>query len=210
VAIATGPDTAPTPRRRRSPQQARHEILDAAAALLAQSPSHDVTVSAIMSRTTLSRKSFYVYFRDRADLLASLLAPLRAQTDAAVERWRAAPEMIQSGRAALRDAAFLYHRHGAILRALVAASQHDADAAEVWRTFIEPVITVAAEKIAEATGPEADTGLDPQATARALVGMNVHYFIERLVGAPASEIDPTVTTLTAIWERTLFLRPPRP
>jgi AcrR family transcriptional regulator len=52
-------------RRRRAPEDARQEILGAARRLIAERPLHEVTVLAIMARTTLSRKSFYVYFRDK-------------------------------------------------------------------------------------------------------------------------------------------------
>jgi hypothetical protein len=64
------------------------------------------------------------------------------------------------------------------------------------------MVTVATEKVAEA-----GTGLDPEPTARALVCLNVHYLLERLADAPATEIDPTVATLTTIWERTIFCSP---
>ena len=49
---------------------------------------HEVTVLAIMSKTTLSRKSFYVYFRDRSELILALVRPLRAQADAALGQSR--------------------------------------------------------------------------------------------------------------------------
>src|SRR5947208_15782138 len=68
-------------RRRRSRDEAEHEILEAAAALLRERPLQEVTVSAIMDQTTLSRKSFYVYFRDRYDLLTRLFRPLRRELD---------------------------------------------------------------------------------------------------------------------------------
>src|SRR5437764_15047093 len=68
-------------RRRRSRDEAEHEILEAAAALLRERPLQEVTVSAIMDQTTLSRKSFYVYFRDRYDLLPRLFRPLRRELD---------------------------------------------------------------------------------------------------------------------------------
>ena len=74
--------TAGRPRRRRRPEEAEREILEAAEALLRERPSHEVTVMAVMARTTLSRKSFYVYFRDRHELIARLVAPLRAALDA--------------------------------------------------------------------------------------------------------------------------------
>ena len=74
-------------RRRRSREEAEREILEAAAALLRERPLHGVSVSAIMEQTTLSRKSFYVYFRDRYDLLTRLFRPLRQELDQANERF---------------------------------------------------------------------------------------------------------------------------
>jgi TetR/AcrR family transcriptional regulator, ethionamide resistance regulator len=191
-------------RRRRTPDEARREILDAAYDLLRTRPSNEVTVLAIMERTTLSRKSFYVYFQDRSALLAALVLPLRDEVDDAVLRWRAAPDPIAAGRTALRQAAELYHRHGAVLRALADASRFDHDAAETWRTFLTPVIDGAAAVITAATdGPSGD-GLHVAATARALVNMNVAVFFNEVVGQPATAIDPVVDTLTTIWTRALF------
>src|ERR687896_152161 len=74
------------PRRRRRPEEAEGEILHAARALLAELPSHEVTIGRLMAETTLSRKSFYVYFRDRYDLLRRLVEPLSAERDAIVAR----------------------------------------------------------------------------------------------------------------------------
>src|SRR5918996_3685700 len=89
-------------RRRRRPEEAEREILEAARKLLARHPSHEVTVGAIMAETTLSRKSFYVYFRDRYELLTRLVEPLGAERDAIVaELWREGADMATGGRAAL-------------------------------------------------------------------------------------------------------------
>jgi AcrR family transcriptional regulator len=190
------------PRRRRTPEEAREEILAAARELLADQPSHEVTVSAIMAATTLARKSFYVYFRDRGQLLADLVEPMRERADASLERWRESDEIVAAGRAALLDAAHLYQEHGAILRALATASEHDAEAARVWRAVHQRVIDVAAAKIAEA----APGDLDARATAEALVGMNVAVFLDRLPGADDDEVARVVEVLGRVWERTLYLR----
>ena len=61
------------PRRRRSPESAEREILDAAEAFLRERPFRDLTVDEVMARTTLSRPSFYVYFRDRHQLAVRLV-----------------------------------------------------------------------------------------------------------------------------------------
>jgi AcrR family transcriptional regulator len=186
-------------RRRRAPEDARREILDAATELLATHPAHEVTVAAIMEHTTLSRKSFYVYFRDRSELIAALVQPLRAEADAGLARWSASPDPVDSGRSALLAAARTYRRHGAILRALFWSSAGDPDVEPVRRALADSVIEVALGKIVEAQ-PDLP---DPHATAAALVTMNIHTLLSLAPDAPDATLAHVVDTLSTIWERTL-------
>jgi AcrR family transcriptional regulator len=108
------------PRRRRSPEQAEAEILDAAERLLRSEPLAELTVSRVMRDTTLTRNAFYVYFRDRYDLVARLVDRLREGADASMAAFADEPgaDPDVAGRAALRSAAQLYLDHGELLRAL--------------------------------------------------------------------------------------------
>jgi AcrR family transcriptional regulator len=192
------PGTRP-PRRRRAPQDARQEILDAARQLIAERPLNEIAVGAIMERTTLSRKSFYVYFRDRSELVIALVRPLRAQADEALANWAGAADAVRAGRAALRAAADLYRQHGTILRALFWASAEDPDLAAARHDLTEPVIDTAVGVI----GPIA-ADPDPQrlrATVRALVTMNVHSMLALPPDATNADLDQLVDTLATIWER---------
>jgi TetR/AcrR family transcriptional regulator, ethionamide resistance regulator len=192
-------------RKRRRPEDAEREILEAARELLAERPSHEVTVGAIMARTTLSRKSFYVYFRDRYELLRRLVEPLGEERDAIVaELWREGADMSAGGRAALLALAGLYARHGPLLRALAEASSQDREAKRTWREFLEPVVAGHADKIREEIELGRITGVDPEPTARALIGMNLQYFFDQLVDNPHPDLEATADTLLTIWERTLY------
>jgi AcrR family transcriptional regulator len=197
--------SASRPRRRRRPEEAEREILRAATRLLAERPSLEVTIGAIMSATSLSRKSFYVYFRDRYDLLRRLVEPLSAERDAIVaELWREGADLAAGGRAALLALAGLYARHGRLLRALAEASSQDPEARRAWREFIEPVIEGHAEKIREEVKAGRVTGIEPEPTARALIGMNLQYFFDQLVDEPDPDLEATADTLLTIWQRTLY------
>jgi AcrR family transcriptional regulator len=209
MAIAKGA-ASPAPRRRRRREDAQQEILQAAGELLTERPFDQVNVSAIMERTTLSRKSFYVYFQDRTDVISSLVRPLRAEADAALAGWRDSTEMVEAGRAALRSAAAAYQQHGAILRALARAAETDREAAQVWSGFIDPVVVIGAEKIAAATAAGVCQGLDPVPTARALVTMNVACLLRLRPDESPADVESLVATLSRIWERTIFLRTPAP
>ena len=206
---ATPDNPGKQPRRRRSPAAARDEILQAAAALLAERPAEEVTVLAIMQRTTLARKSFYVYFRDRTDVISSLVAPLREQTDAALARLHDSADILHTGLDAILGSALIYREHGAILRALAAASERDDEAAQIWRGFIEPVVAIAAKVIENATATGASSGLDPELTARALVGMNIQGFLALRSDTPDADVEALATTLRNIWARTIFLQHPQ-
>jgi AcrR family transcriptional regulator len=189
----------PARRRRRAPEDARQEILDAARGLIAERPLHEVTVMAIMERTTLSRKSFYVYFRDRSELIIALVRPLRAGADAALAHWTGAADPVAAGRAALRAAAGMYREHGTILRALFWASAGDPELAAARRGLTEPVVDTAVRAISPVAADP-----DPQrlrATVRPLVTMNVHSLLALPSDATDAELDELVDTLASIWER---------
>jgi AcrR family transcriptional regulator len=195
-------------RRRRRPEEAEREILEAAEALLRERPSHEVTVMAVMARTTLSRKSFYVYFRDRHELIARLVAPLRKELDARIAEARAAQETVgDEARAVFLEVARIYVEHGELLRALRESSGHDEDAERVWREFTEPPIAEFATLIRAETEAGRSQGLDPDATARALITMNLGCFFDQLIGKPQTDPQKLVDTLVEIWTRTIFGSP---
>jgi AcrR family transcriptional regulator len=189
-------------RRRRRPEEAEGEILEAAEQLLRELPSHAVTVAEIMARTSLSRKSFYVYFRDRHDLITRLVSPLRAELDTVMDRWRTTPP--SEGGKALLAIARIYMREGPLLRALAEASRLDRDARRAWREFTDPPIAMIAERIREDIARGRIRPLDAETTAHALVGMNLYSFFDQLVDNPDADPEPLVDALHEIWMRTLY------
>jgi AcrR family transcriptional regulator len=199
------PATAQKPRRRRRPEEAEREILDAAEDLIRERPFSEVTVMAVMERTTLSRKSFYVYFRDRHDLIARLVAPLREELDRRLAEARAAnPSYREQARATFLEVARFYNQHGELLRALRESSSHDEDAERVWREFTDPPIAAIADFIRAQTEAGRSKGLDPDRTARALITMNLGCFFDQLIGKPGADPEPLVDTLVEIWVRAVF------
>jgi AcrR family transcriptional regulator len=147
----------------------------------------------------LSRKSFYVYFRDRSELITALVRPLRAGADAALAHWTGAADPVAAGRAALRAAAGMYREHGTILRALFWASAGDPELAAARHDLTEPVIDTAVRAISPiAADPDPER---LRATVRPLVTMNVHSLLALPSDATDTELDELVDTLASIWER---------
>jgi TetR/AcrR family transcriptional regulator, ethionamide resistance regulator len=192
-------------RRRRSPEEAEREILDAADALIRERPWHEVTVERIMARTTLSREAFYAYFRDRHGVVARLAEAVRKEIDARAELWRqGSGDVFADGRAALKGLVELYLEHGALLRALADAASQDPDAERIWREFVDAGDARSAKRIRQDIRRGLIPKLDPEATARALCAMNREYLFQTVVGNPEPDIAAVIDTLHAIWWRTLY------
>ena len=192
-------------RRRRRPEVAEREILEAAGRLLTERPANEVTVGAIMEATTLSRKSFYVYFNNRYDLLRKLVEPLAAERDAIIDPLlRPGVDMATGAREALVRLAQLYATHGRLLRALAEASSEDHEAKQAWRDFMDPVIEAHSAKIADEIERGRIRGIEAEPTARALIGMNLQYFFDELVDVPDPDPDATAETLLVLWSRALY------
>ncbi len=197
-------------RRRRSRDEAEREILEAAAALLRERPLHEVSVSGIMEQTTLSRKSFYVYFRDRYELLTRLFEPLRRELDGANTLFLERPPGDLVTRAAI-DAVVQFHagENGPLVRALHEASAYDDEAARVWREFNEPAIAAFTALISrEAAAGRLPGAIEVEPAVRALVGMNLYCFFDQVVGKPGADLDAIATTLYTVWTRAFLLADP--
>jgi AcrR family transcriptional regulator len=194
-----------TKRRRRRPEEAEAEILEAAEAAVRELPWHEVTVAGVMERTTLSRKSFYVYFEDRHDLLTRLMARVRGQIDEIADGWREGVGEEDAGRVALMRLATLYATQGPLLRALGQAAREDPRADRAWQGFIDAADRRSAQRIrADIEAGRASPDLDPELTARALCAMNREFLLSTVAGRPDADLETAVDTLQRVWRRTLY------
>ncbi len=202
--MPTIPTSPPPRRRRRSPQAAVAEILGAAEALLAERPFREFTVDGVMARTTLSRSSFYVYFRDRYDLLLRLVGTIGAELQKMNELWSTTPtagsEAQSSLLMALAGVVDTYETHGRVMRAIADAAAADPLVETLYDQLLARFVEVNAAHITEQQQAGLIPGeLDAVETARALVWMT-----ERFLVRSATTPKRTVSTLASVWTRTLY------
>jgi AcrR family transcriptional regulator len=196
-------------RRRRSPQLAEREILDAAESFLRERPFRELTVDEVMARTTLSRPSFYVYFRDRHQLAVRLVEGIGAELFEMAERWLGGDgNPAVEVRAAVEGVASVYAKHGLALGAIADAAENDPDVEAIYRGLIERFVDASAKRIEEDAEQGLTEPLDVRETARALVWMNERYLKETLGRHPQAPLDTVVETLCTIWLRAVY--GPRP
>ena len=182
-------------RRRRSPEVAEREIIDAAEELLRERPFRELTVDEVMRRTELSRPSFYVYFRDRHHLVLKVVERLTAR-----ER-RDGRRLVRrrglDGREVIREATAgvvdVFERHGAVLQALADAAADDPDVEAAYRGVSELLHRRHRPHIEREIEAGNMLPCNARETARALSIMNERYLTAVLGRNPTVEPESSST-----------------
>jgi AcrR family transcriptional regulator len=192
-------------RRRRTPEAAQDEIVRAAEGLLRERPFRELTVDEVMRRTGLSRPSFYVYFRDRHELVLRLVRHLQAEMLVVANRWY---ESGDGGPGALREAVegtvSVYVKHAAVMRALADAAVEDPDVEAAYDLILQGFVELTARQVEREIATGLIEPLDPMETAKALVWMTERYLYHSFAPSHRVAAGRVQETLTAMWTRTLY------
>jgi AcrR family transcriptional regulator len=196
----------PRRRRRRSPEVAEREIIDAAEALLRERPFRELTVDEVMRRTGLSRPSFYVYFRDRHEIVLRVVAHLGGELFTMSERWIGGTgEPLELARDALEGILAVFEEHGPVMRALADAATDDPDVEAAYSGVIQGFVDVVGAHIESEIQAGRILPLEnPEQTATALVWMTERYLMLSMGREPMTPRDIVFDTLWTIWTRTLY------
>lgn len=200
------PGPRPT-RRRRSPADARQEILDGAATALRRYEWRELTVARVMDATTLSRPSFYMYFDSLVDLLLQLTIGAQQEILRRSEgrQWLdRSLSFHDSARAALEGLVALHQHHASTLAALFAASYHEPVFFEARREIERQFTTAIASWIAE----EIDAGRappgDPRRLANGLTMATEASLVRWSAEVPPPSVDELVDVLLRIWIGSIY------
>jgi AcrR family transcriptional regulator len=194
------PARARRPRRRRTPEVAEHEIVVAAETLLRERPFRELTVDEVMRRTDLSRPSFYVYFRDRHQLVLRVVEHLGSQLLSISETWLVGAVGKAEARAALEGIVAVYDEHGPVLRALADAAADDPDVEAAYDALVGRFVDATAQHVSGERAGDAE----PREVAAALVWMMERYLTQSLGREPRTAAPVVAEALATIWNRILY------
>ena len=203
----TSPVTKPR-RIRRRPHDARREILDAAEVLLAERPFLELSVDDLMARTSMTRSSFYHYFRSLDEVAIALMRRVQGEMIEATAPWlrvdyEGDPAVgLEQG---IRASAEVFARHGVVLSAIHEASFRYEAVQREWRNGVleDWIGAVAAQLRAQRERGLTRVG-DAEELARALLLMNTAVLVERLGKQPPDQPEAVADTLAEIWIGALF------
>lgn len=196
-------DVGGTRRRRRSPAEAEREILESAERFLRSRPLRELTIDEVMAGTGLSRPAFYVYFRDRHDLVLRLIQEIGAELFEMADRWLKGGDL----RAGVDGVVAVYAKHGRVLRAISDAAVDDPDVESAYHALVHRFIDATADHIRSEQRIGRSEGMTARRTASALVWMNERYLSMCLGGAKQQRARDVADTIHQIWTRTLYLEP---
>jgi AcrR family transcriptional regulator len=141
-------------------------LLEAAVEELSTHGYHGARMSRIARRAGTAHGTLYVYFTDKADLLAALYAEAAGELEPvllAVPALRAGEEGFAELQAWVRHVCDVFLRHGAVLQAL-AESMDDGGAPAAGRAAMR-VLGRTSRRIAERIREAGPVGLDPEIAA---------------------------------------------
>jgi TetR/AcrR family transcriptional regulator, ethionamide resistance regulator len=184
---------------------AEREIVEAAEALLRERPFRELTVDEVMRRTELSRPSFYVYFRDRHELVLRVVERLGGELGAMSDRWlKGTGEGPVLAREATEGVVGVFAEHGAVLRALADAAVDDPRVEVAYGRLVQGFVDATAQHIEEEVAAGRILPLDAGETAKALVWMMERYLQLSLGRPPLTPPEKVAETLATIWSRVLY------
>jgi TetR/AcrR family transcriptional regulator, ethionamide resistance regulator len=184
---------------------AEREILSAATGMLRERPFRELTVDEVMRRTDLSRPSFYVYFRDRHELVLRVVEHIGAELWAISEGWyTGSGDGPALARRSLDRVVDVFVEHGPLLCALADAAADDPQVDAVYTSLVEAFVGVTTRHIEREIAAGRTLPLDAGETATALVWMMERYLVRSLGRSGAARRDTVAETLGTIWVRVLY------
>ena len=182
-------------------REAETSLLEATERLLAQGGSYaDLSIERIAAEAGRSRTAFYLYFRDKRDLLMRLTEAVAGQLYEVADRWWSGDDGREDLRRALAEVLATYHQHRDALRAVVEASTYDEEVGDLWRGLLARFITATEERLAAIDG--ATAGLPGKAFA--LVWMTERSCYQHVVREPTLSDEELIAALHEVWARAIY------
>jgi AcrR family transcriptional regulator len=184
--------------RRREGEQG---FLAATEALLDEGSSYaELSVERIASRAGRPRTAFYLYFRDKRELLIRLTESVAETLYEQADTWWSGTGGRSDIRPALAAILGTWSRHASLLGAVVEASTYDDEIGEFWRNLVGRFIDATERRLVE-------EGEKPEAAAAkafVLVWMTNHSCYQQHGRARSFDDLALLDALTDVLERSVY------
>jgi AcrR family transcriptional regulator len=197
VAVLSKANAGTSERRR----EAEQGFLAATEALLDGGSSYaELSVEQIASRAGRPRTAFYLYFRDKRELLMRLTEDVAEVLYQEADRWWSGTRGREDVRPALADILRTWAEHASLLGAVVEASTYDEEIGAFWRGLVGRFID-ATERRLVADGEEPGAAA---AKAFVLCWMANHACYQQIARGESLDDPALLDALTEILGRSVY------
>jgi AcrR family transcriptional regulator len=207
--VSTASETAEADAAAERREQLSRKLLPVIERMLDEESFTEISVERLVKEADVSKSAFYIYFRDKGDLLRELIADVMTDMFGVAAVWWELPA--GATKQQLRDAidtitaAYLPHRK--LMAATVEASSYDREVAAVFGGLMAQAHQMVAGYIERGQGSgDVRAGIDVDRTATWIMWM-FERGLQQLVSVsgPADQARQ-LTALTDILWRTLYVK----
>ena len=175
------------------------KLLEATERLLSDgTPYTELSIQQLCSEAGIARSTFYVYFRDKADLVARLAQEMVGQLTVAASTWWEPGASREELLAATRRVIEIYAAHAALFAALTETAAYDADMRQMQVAIVERNAQPLADLIASGKRDGSVRDVHTEETVSALAWMLQGSCYNLALGAGDGDIDRLAEALTGI------------
>ena len=182
-------------------REAEASFLAATESLLAEGASYaDLSVERIAAAAGRSRTAFYLYFRDKRELLMRATQTVAELLYREADGWWSGGDGRRDLRTAMADVVATYREHAPLLRAVIEASAYDEEVGTFWRELTGRFIDATERRLVE----EGDEPGHAAAKAFALVWMLERACYQQVVRGGRVDDPELLDAFVEIWERAIY------
>ncbi len=175
------------------------KLLEATERLLSDgTPYTELSIQQLCSEAGIARSTFYVYFRDKADLVARLAEEMVGQLSEAASAWWQPGATRDELLTATRRVIEAYVAHSALFAALTETAAYDAEMRAMQVEIVERNAHPLAELIARGKRDGSVRDVHTEETVSALAWMLQGSCYNLALGAGEAQIDRLAEALTGI------------
>ena len=168
-------------------------------------PFRELTVDEVMRRTELSRPSFYVYFRDRHELVLRVVQHIFQNFMGPSGAWLINED---GGRKELREgmrgAVEVYAERGHVLRALADAAADDPDVESAYLGLVNSFRDLITKKIDGEIAAGRIQPMNSAEVATALIWTAERYLYLSFAPGQMTDEETVADTLSVVFSRTVY------
>ena len=182
-------------------REAEASFLAATESLLAEGGSYaELSVERIATAAGRSRTAFYLYFRDKRDLLMRLTETVAGQLYEVAEGWWSGEDGRRDLHRALTVNLSIWREHADLLKAVVEASTYDEEIAEFWRGIVARFIDATEQRLVR----EGEDPARAKGKAFVLVWMSERACYQQVARSAAIDDAALLDAQAEIWERSIY------